>query len=128
MHTGCLPNIFVFCFVEILPDDIKHETIGRKDLVHVNLMVAFAQEEVSRLNGRRIANLHEKRRREVLGSKHEAYTTAVTHDSTKDPINEIKQMLAAAISSASSPSRGSEARKTGSGRSSPRSPSPGGSL
>ena len=76
-------------FLDILPDDLRTEIIRRKDIVTLQQMISFAQEEISRLNDKRLAAMHDQKRNELLGSKHEAFAGAVVADETKKLLAEI---------------------------------------
>ena len=64
-------------FLGTIPDELRIEDARRKELVDLTSTIALVREEVARLNGRRLANVHDERRRAVLGSKHGAFTSAV---------------------------------------------------
>ena len=110
-----MPQEHLMQFVlDIQPDNMRNESVQRR-LQTLDDMIAFAQEETARENDKRLAMSQDARQTEVLRSKHEAITGAVSNGEADAIINQLKGMMAA-VGQGRPPRSGS---RTSSGRSTP---------
>ena len=80
-------------------------------------MIMFAQEEVGRESGRRLAHVQDAQRKQLLNAKHDSFAGAVTEGEADKLVQQLRGVLAAVT-------RGRPPSRPSSGRSTPRKTSP----